>query len=414
MSEIIPVPEKDVDKFITIIANAYPEIDLSSGEKRQKFKERLIRIRNKNIGIHYGLYREGILMGGMVFYDFIMNFYSRKILVGGVGLVAVDLLHKKEKVCKDMITYFLSHYKKKGACLTALYPFRPDFYRKMGFGFGTKMHQYRLSPSKLPKGTKEHVQFLDKNDKAALWECYSRYTEKTHGMMEKKEYNVERLFEVPEFKIVGYKRGEKILGYTIFTFKQVHKENPILIDIEIKEFIYENREVLSELLTFFHDQDDQIRFIIFNTQDDYFHHVFSDPRDGSDHIIPSVYHECHVSGVGIMYRVIDTEGLFKIWKDHTFGNETVKLCLDVRDSFFRENEKKVVVHFQDGIPFLGRKEYEVTVSLDVSDFSSLAMGCIPFRKLYEYGLAEISDVAYVDTVDKVFLTEEKPVCTTEF
>ncbi len=40
-------------------------------------------------------------------------------------------------------------------------------------------------------------------------------------------------------------------------------------------------------------------------------------------------------------------------------------------------------------------------------FSSLLMGSVTFERLYAYGLAEISDAAYVPTLDRLFRT---PAC----
>lgn len=42
--------------------------------------------------------------------------------------------------------FYLRHYRERGTPLTALYPFRPDFYRSMGFGFGTKVVATGQSP----------------------------------------------------------------------------------------------------------------------------------------------------------------------------------------------------------------------------------------------------------------------------
>jgi predicted acetyltransferase len=415
MSEIKPIPEKDIDDFITIAANAYPRFPLSSEQDRKKFKQRLIKILKENEPMHpYGLYRKGALLGAMLLYDFAMNVRSVKVLAGGVGMVAVDLAHKKEKVCKDMITYFLKHYREKGAFIACLYPFRTDFYRKMGFGFGTKMHQYRIRPTQLPKYKNNHIQIIEKRNKKALLECYNRYMEKTHGMIEKDTFQLNRILDNPENRIVGYTKGNRILGYLVFAFKEGVKDNFIINDIEIKEFVYENRDALLELLTFLYSQHDQIRYVIINTQDEYFHHLFEDPRNDSDYLLPSAYHESNVSGVGLMYRVIDTKKLFESLADYNFGNQNCKLKLSVRDSFFRENEGNFIIHFENGIPYLNRECYDVEISLDISDFSSLIMGVVPFERLYQYGLVEISNPEYIDTVTRIFKTEEKPVCMTEF
>ena len=413
MSEIKVIPPDDYDTFTTIVANAYPGMDLSTEEKRERFKTILTAIQEEG-SFPYGLYRDGSLMGGMVLYNFTMTMLSVKTLVGGVGLVAVDLLHKREKVCKEMILFFLNHYKEKGACMTSLYPFRPDFYRKMGFGFGTKMHQYVLKPHQLPEGEKDCVYFIGKEEKKALIDCYERYTRRTHGMMEKKISRVERMFENPEVRIAGYKKGDTVLGYIIFLFKKGGEDNFIINDIEIREFIYETREALFQLLAFLHSQKDQVRYIIINTQDEYFHHLFPDPRNKTDHLIPSAYHESNTSGVGIMYRVIDTERVFRILKDHNFQDQDIALRVTVKDSFFPENEGSTIVHFVKGFPFLDRKGCDAEITLDVSDFSSLLMGVVPFKQLYTYGLADISDSYYIDCVTRLFKSEEKPVCTTEF
>jgi hypothetical protein len=59
-------------------------------------------------------------------------------------------------------------------------------------------------------------------------------------------------------------------------------------------------------------------------------------------------------------------------------------------------------------------DYDVEVGLDVADFSALVMGTVRFRSLHDYGLAEISDPGAIDTLDRLFRTERKPICTTPF
>ena len=41
-------------------------------------------------------------------------------------------------------------------------------------------------------------------------------------------------------------------------------------------------------------------------------------------------------------------------------------------------------------------------------------GVIDFNTLYKYNLADISDPAYVDNVDKMFAVRNKPSCFTLF
>jgi predicted acetyltransferase len=399
-----------------MVANAYPGFKIDTDEKIVKLKKRLIKLQKYDPTVTlYGLFRYGKLLGGMRLHNFTMNLFSVLTKVGGIGLIAVDLLHKKEKVCKELVSYFLHHYQKRGACMTALYPFRPDFYRKMGFGYGTKMNRYKVKPCNLPRGdSKNHITFLQKKDMQAIIDCYTRYFKKTHGMMEKTKFELGWLIN-PNIKAVGYKSKNKIFGYVVFSFKPENQDNFIANNMVIKELIYENREVLSELLTFLHTQADQINYIIFNTQDESFHHLFADPRAPSRTIFEPVAHETNNQGIGIMYRVINTRGIFKILKNHDFGNQTCVLKISVHDSFLQENNGSTLIHIIKGKPHLFMKgKHDVEIYLDISDFSSLIMGVVSFKALYEYGLAEISHTKYINTVNKIFMVDEKPRCTTLF
>jgi len=60
----------------------------------------------ENFG-YYGAFRENKLCGGMAICDYQLNLRSSIINISGVGMVHTDMLHKKEKICKDMMLYFI-------------------------------------------------------------------------------------------------------------------------------------------------------------------------------------------------------------------------------------------------------------------------------------------------------------------
>jgi len=155
--------------------------------------------------------------------------------------------------------------------------------------------------------------------------------------------------------------------------------------------------------------------VVFNIQDEDFYHALRDPRNETGNFMPQVFYESNTQGVGIMYRAIDTPGLFRLLRDHDFGGQSCRLKLDIRDSFFPENDASTVVYFDRGRPTVeDGADYDLKISMDVADFSSLIMGAVRFRSLFNYGLAAISDPGAVATIDRLFRTEQKPVCTTPF
>lgn len=417
MSNIKMIPQEDFKAFINIARNAYPRMKANTPEEIDKYVENFSKMQKESPNKKfYGLYRDGKMLGSMLLFDFVMNFASKKINAGGVGFVGVEFLHKKEKVAKELITYYLEHYLERKVNMAILYPFRPDFYKKMGFGFGTKMSQYRVKPSLLPKGdSKKNVFFATEDDKLNIIDCYNRFVDKTHGMIEKSNKDMDMIFKNPENRIVIYKESDKITGYMVLNFVKDEQESFLINDIQVNEFIYENKEAFSELMTFLHSQDDQIRHIIFNTQDENFYHIISNPTNGTNNIIPSVYHECNTQGVGIMYRVIDIKGILKELKDHNFGNENCKLKLTIIDTFVKANNNSFVINFDNGLPeVINDDNYEVEITMDISEFSSLLMGSVNFKSLYKYGLAQISNVDYVNKINRLFHMDEKPMCTTAF
>jgi predicted acetyltransferase len=416
VSEIKSLQEGDYDAFVTLMANAYPAFKMTSEEERERRKQRLGAQTAEPTNHLLGLFREGRLIGGMIMYDFTMQLLSARAPVGGVGSIAVDLLRKKEKVAYELVLFFLRHYRARGAPLTTLYPFRPDFYRQMGFGAGTQMSQYHVLPADLPRGSKEHIVFLRAEEKELLRDCYNRVLARTHGLMEKSDSELNGLFNNVANRIVAYKRDDRVLGYLVFSFKPGEQANFLINDLVVRELFYETREALAELFSFLHTQADQVRRVIFNTQDEDFYHALRDPRNETGNLLPDVYHESNTQGVGIMYRVIDTAGLFGLLRDHDFGGQDCKLKLMIRDSFFPENDGATVVSFTRGRPSISdtSDDYDVEVGLDVADFSSLVMGAVRFASLYSYGLAEISDPRAIVTIDRLFRTERKPICTTPF
>lgn len=399
--------------------NAYPGLKITSPERRQRLVDRLLSIRDEDpVVTFYGLYREGKLLGGMRLHDFRMNMLGAEIDAAGVGMVAVDLAHKKEHVAKELLTFFLSHYRDRGTSMALLYPFRPDFYYAMHFGYGPKINQYRFRPAALRKErSKAHVRFLTAEDKPALMDCYDGYQARTHGAIVRHAHEWDGWFKNLglDNRLVGYVREGRVEGYLLFTFKARPVESFLRNDLVVKEFVYTSRESLGELLTFLHSQADQIDRVVLTTHDEAFHHLLTDPRNECEVLIPPVYHESNVQGVGLMYRVLDVPGLFADLAEHDFNGGTCRLKLTVGDSFFPQNEGSTVLHFEDGrvtLPVDG--DYDVEVSLGVAELSSLLVGVVDFERLHSYGVAEISHGEWLDEVNRLFAVEHKPVCLTAF
>lgn len=420
MSDIRPLStDADFAAFANLVIDAYSGVFKRSYDSHQRLKDSLMNVAQKEPAISFwGLFRalkgQKRLLGGMRLFDFKMNFLQTEVPVGAVGQVAVALEHRNAHVAKELMLFYLRHYRGQGTPLAALYPFRPDFYRNMGFGYGTKMSRYRLDPRALPFGPhRDRLRRLGPDDREGIRACYTRYTHRTHGMIHKIDHELDQLFDNGEQRIIGYERDGQLRGYLVFTYER--GGTFLTYDLHVRELIYETPEALSALLTFLRTQDDQIQRVVLRTQDCSFHHLFDDPRNDSDALISPVYHPTDLQGVGIMYRVIDVPRMFNLLRRRDFSGQTCRLQLRVQDTFLPENACTIHLAFDHGrVQVLEGGPYDVAAETDIASFSSLLAGTVSFERLYFYSLAELSDPAYLPTLSQVFSVARQPMCTTSF
>ncbi|WDV06868.1 GNAT family N-acetyltransferase [Lysinibacillus irui] len=411
------VKEQDFVSFVNIVVGAYPGRMDGAQPTKEQLKNLFMYNQSNDESLHYyGLWENDKLIGGMRLHDFQMNLFSNMLPVGGVGLVAVDLLYKKEKVAKELIEHFFSIFLEKNIHFVALYPFRPDFYKKMGFGYGPKIYQYLVEPLSFPKGpTKKHLKYLTIEGQQQLIDCYNRVAAKKHGMFLKTTSEVSFIFKNIENYVIAMEQQGTVQGYLVFSFKKQSDDNFMLNNLVIKEFIYETPQALLELSTFLNSQADQVNRIEWNTQEENVHFFLGDVRNGTNQLIPSVYHASAMSGVGLMYRIINVKGFFDELKTRNFNGVTLTIKLIVMDSLLVENSQQLIIEAVNGtINILESGSYDVEVSIDVAELSSLIMGVVTVQELFMLSQITVSDEHYLQVLQQFFFVIEKPTCLSAF
>jgi predicted acetyltransferase len=393
--------------------NAYPSIAQNSTV--EQYAENLAKTHSRPDVKYYCAFKEDIMVGGYNVWDFNMNMRGGMVKAGGIGGIAVDLLYKKEKVCREIMRNFFGTLKGKGVNLAMLYPFNSAFYHKMGYGFGTLLQQFRIKPSDLPGGkSKAHIIRLSEDSANNLTDFYNLMVKTTHGLIEKNTDEFAARLKNPANKVYAYVCGSSVRGYIVFGFRKGSEESFLVNDMVITEMLFDSAEVFSELMAFVKSQSDQVRYVIINTQDEGFINTVADPRNHMERVLSPVYQECCRTGLGIMYRICDIEGFFSDIQHCRFGNLNLKLLINITDSFIKENNKPFLLEFNDGKCTVGGGKHNAALSIDIAEFSSLVMGCVNLKPLVKYGKATLSDAAYLDVLSRAFAIDEKPVCLTYF
>ena len=384
----------------------------------EKYAERITEI-NKRADINlYGAYKGDKLVGGYSLWDFDMNMRQTMAKAGGIGSVAVDLAHKKEKVCREIVKRFIYDLRGSGVNMAMLYPFNSAFYHRMGFGFGTLLQQFKLKPENLPGGnSKAHIACLTADNVESLMAFYNSRVKCTHGLITKSVTEFANRLKNPANKIYGYVApGGEVRGYMAFQFKKGSEESFLINDMIVNELLFDSPDVFTELMTFAKSQSDQIRYVVINTQDEGLINSIADPRNNTDRVLFSAYQECCQTGLGIMYRVCDLEAFIKEISGCKFAELNMKLRINVADTFVPENNRPFMLEFVNGQCSMAANDTtpDAELSMDIAELSSFIMGCVNLKHLVKYGKAKLSGDNYLDVLSRAFSLDEKPICLTHF
>jgi len=411
MDDLRKLSIEEYDEFFQISANAYPGVPY----KYDPFKERFKQIQDEIPNIDfYGFYRDDEMLAALRLHDFSMNLRGTRINIGGLGGVAVDLLHKKEHVAKSLVEIYEKQFLERDYPMTILYPFRPDFYYKMGYGYGSQIMQFKLDPQSLPVGKgKENLRFLSLEDLEILDEFLEAYTQKTHGMIRKYAKEYEGFIKQKASRLLGYFEEDKLKGLMLFTFEKAHKDSMICNDLEILELMYSDYKVFSAFSQFLRTQADQVRRIVLSTTNPQLYHIFSDSRYGNDNIMKPVYHETAHTGVGLMYKITDLNMLIPMLADAKFGSGNLVLQLKSADTLL-EKSYDLTVEFNKGKITLSTKKPQVILNCNIAVLSSIFMGSLSVKNAVFYQQASLSDESYLEELHNIFRVDEQVVCYSSF
>ncbi|WP_198299814.1 GNAT family N-acetyltransferase [Tumebacillus avium] len=412
MLEIRKLGLEDTASYAKLYRNAYPgfggtqEQAVATMNRMFSFPERAF----------YGVYRDDVMVGGMCLLEFEMNLRGQGMVpVGGVALVAVDLLYKKEKIAKEIMSFSLHHFRDKGIGFVTLFPFRMSFYKQMGFGSGVEHRRYSMEAASIPNfGSKANLEILSADNLEEVIASYNRYALTRNGLTPLAKHHLEGFFKADTARVIGFRKYGELKGYMLMRFI---KDHMLVNQLYIPHIVYETGEALQEMLTFLHTQGDQFHKVNIATQDESIHYMLSTTSTNMHDVFDSIFLETSVTGCGLMVRVIDVPKLFSDLQHHNFNGETLKLKLTLEDSFLPQNTASAVIDFREGRPHVltdadGTADVELT--LEVSNFSSLLAGTTTFDRLHRLGVAKLSDDAHVETLTRLFRTSERMMCMFAF
>lgn len=406
---------QDMPAYMEIYLNAYPAGKDLSEECYDKYAARHAQSMEEFDHVnYYGLFEDGVMAAIMKLIDFDMNLYGQMRKATGLMALGVHPLYKKRGIAREMVKFFEDYTVQSGASVALLLPFRMDFYRKLGYGCGTKMDEYHIPTEQMPKGDVSKLRYLGSGHIDKVLACHKAFVEKNHGQLYKFEEEIRDMRGDDEVRRIGYFDGDELKGYAAFTFVNTSDCNYTLNLMDVKELVYDDAEVLKSLLGGLRMQADLAQSVIIRTGEPDFYHLLDSPQDVSGNYIDFGFLQTNISAVGTMYKIVDIQGFIDAAGNRIFPPVDFSAKFEVYDELARKTESFVLV-FEGGRWFYEPKGDAATcIKCNLSDFSSLLMGSAEFSGLVRLGVMETNNPGRTRLLDYLLHAEQKPFTNTDY
>lgn len=347
-----------------------------------------------------------------------------------MGLAAVAVAPPRRRrgigarLCADAIETAVT----QGDLVSVLYPFRPDYYDRLGWGLVGELHEYRFHTKTLAARNGDHVRTADlERDAGAIASCYARVAEGSNGPIERDRqvwaYRItgEDLGVVPvdaeavwtarsepKNRPVVYDDDGTITGYALLRY--VHKASPEEHTLQVRELIAEDETAYRGLLAHIGGQSDQWpRCTYYARPDERFGDFLTDPRPPRYRGARSLYFPTARIVRGPMLRILDVPGALRARRFFAGGgDEPVTLEVTVQDVQRPANSGPWTVRLENGGAEVEEGEPsspDASLETDAPTFARLFAGEIPATVAAAQRRARINGDAAV--LDRAFATRER-------
>lgn len=418
MRHIKPIDVECIEEYLDIYLQAYPAYKSSDHACRENYRAKTLRDMSRKEDVDFiGCFQGDTLVGIMKMVNFSMNLYGQMQPAIGLMSMAVHPFHKKKGIAQEMMTYYETYTMEMGGLVAILLPFRFGFYRKLGYGLGARMDEYHLETKNLPAdGQMNSLVKLESKDLKRMLDCYEEIVEQNHGMLMKFSEEIWDMEQDESTLRVGYESDGKLKGYMAYHFEEASSVNYTLNTLVVDELVYEDGQVLKSFLTYLYRQGDLAQTVLLRSGEEDFYHLLMDPQHNSFYSIPFGYLQTNVSAVGNMYKIPDLKRFVESTSYREFPKEEeVRVKFFYRDEIL-DHEKAFVLCFKEGKWYPGNEEAVAQVSITArqGDLSSLFLNASSLSALIRLGVMEISEMSYVDQLDRLFRYGQKPYSNNDF
>lgn len=331
----------------------------------------------------------------------------------GLSAVAVAPHMRGQKLARLMVEHALADGQAQQLPLMMLYPFQHGFYRKLGWAWVGRSHQYRVAARHLPRyAERSHLVPYDPfQHEPMLQAIYQREALRHNGWLKRWDWQWQsRMKPVTGREVYCYTEAGEPRGYVVVQFARLEPPQDVLAAI-VQEWVAPTPAVYRGILGFLASLRDQVSTIVWNTHtDDPFSHLLQEQRrDPMLAGIPSEFGWTHYLGAinaGFMWRLVDVEAAFRLRP--IAAQLPFTLTFQITDPML--GDRTITADFADGMMHPTAQPASTTIKTSIDHLTELFCGFRRSRDLLWTGELEIEgDQSVLDSLDRAW-ANTPPFC----
>lgn len=391
-----PAREADLDRLLTIHSAAFPD-PRARDVRRRNFVE---NTRGSLADLQVAE-RDGAIVGHAFLFPLAVRIAGAEVPGGGVASLGVAPEARRTGVARGMMDALHAELLQRNAPLSLLYPFRHDFYGRLGYGTVGALSRLRVPASALPTARRApEVRVGRVDDLAAMKRLYARVASRGTGFVTRREAVWRALVgtEGRQLAVVVGEAGE-LLGYLVFAYLWPPDGMPQ--ELDVVELVAETdlaRLALFSLLARQRDQSPWVRLLV--APDDPLVLALGEPRSASFDTIRALVAIAGEVGAGAMLRLVDVPLALssRPW------SEDGELGLSLRDGGANGTALDLVLRTRGGLGEVGPGPSPRRLSLGVATLAQLYAGALTASQAVRYGLADADRPDTAALADRLFAT----------
>jgi predicted acetyltransferase len=323
----------------------------------------------------------------------------------GLAAVAVSPDARRRGIARTMCRYALLHARERGDFVSVLYPFRPDFYRSLGWGLVGELHSYRFRPESLSLDDNSlKVRLAGFEDHDGIAACYDRVARRSNGPILRTPYAWKHLFIDPATHAIVYDQNG-VQGYAVLTYGKGHtrEARPLIV----RELVAESKQAYCGMLGWLSEQRDLWREVRYDARvEELFAFRLTEPRPPGERHARTLWDPVARVIRGPMLRIVNVQ---EALARRTYDPElSMVLHLMLQDSEIDDNRGECRVVFEKGRARVERwngGQADAVMSTGIASLSQIFAGEISPSQAAWLGGTEVT--GKTELLDRVFATGEK-------